>query len=225
MKIKVEIIDDIEDIIENGVSPTCLVDINDEKGHVIQEIQIQPIFERSGEVTALYSNGCIDDLTLKYDGEKYISCDLEKEFSSDIVPIFYDIDENDNAEIKEDLKEQLIDAINKALFQYYNADDDEPISDDYAHEISCARGKAFLRKYHYVVAYHLHGQLAKNSKGWDFKTFANKEDAIEFKDDFLANNMFNPNCFAELYGPDDYEEIGDFLEYNSIVKIHNFCHE
>lgn len=225
MKIEVEVIESIEEIIAGGVDPTLLVDIDDENGHVIQGIQIQPEFARCGEVTDLHSSGCRDDLTLKFDGEKYVSCELDKEFSSDIVPIFYYIDEDGNAEIKHELEEQLVNAINKAILECFVGGDEESTSANSSYEISCARGKAFLRKYPYVVAYHLHGQLAKSSKGWDFETFDNKEDSIEFRDDFLVKNMTNPNCFAKIYGLDDYEEIGDFLEYNSIVKIQNFCHE
>ena len=223
MKIEVEVIESIEEIIDGGIDPTLLVDIDDEKGHVIKEIQIQPFYGKNGEVTDLYSSGCVDDLTLKFDGEKFISCDLDKNFSSDIVPFFYDIDEDGNAKIKDELEEQLVNAINNTILQYFNDGNEESASVNPASQISSARGKAFLRKYHYVVAYHLHGQLlAKSSKGWDFETFGNKEEAIEFRDGFRARNMANPNCFAELYGPDEYEEIGDFLEYHSIVKIHNF---
>ena len=223
MKINVEIVDSVEDIIEGGIDPTCLVDIDDGKGHVIKGIQIQPEFARSGEVTDLNSSECIDDLTLNFDGEKYVSFDTDKEFSSEIVPFFYAINEDGNAEIKDELEEQLIDAINKAVFQYYNEGDEEPSSDDFAYEISCARGKSFLQKYHYVVAYNINGELAKNSIGWEFATFDTKKCAIEFKDIILEKHRNNPYCFAKCYSSDDYEEIGRYLEYNSIAKNHIFC--
>ena len=189
-------------------------EIDDENGHVLKNLILQPAYGNNNEVIDIADSYSQDDLHLTQNEDTFYSEDTQNTFDAKIVPYFYDIDEDGDAHIKEEVVELLIIELNNALCDFLKDDDNDNNNNNAStYDISISRAKKVLEKCKYVVAYNRFGRVSHNSIGWSFRIFKDKESADAFADDFCDSR--NINHYARVFKSNDFDDIEDFSYFLS----------
>lgn len=97
------------------------VNIDDEQGHVLKDVQIEPELDDDGEAVDIRSVDAEDHIRLIERDDCFVPYDpIKAEFSKNIVPFFYDFEIEDAAGnrewvMKEEVQEAVLEAINVAI--------------------------------------------------------------------------------------------------------------
>ena len=226
MKITVDCID-LGDgpLVDTDMIACFTVDLDDEEGHTVKDIQVQPAYSSCGYAYDLHSQDCQDDLILDQDGDgTFYSRDTSTEYGKN-ARYFYTYDDYyEGFVLNDDLEGLILEAINMELYKMYSDTDEVPEIPEKFHgniktAIEDARARAFFREYPYVVAANRYGHVASESIGWEFKTFQTEKEAQAYADEWYDNYYRGSQYIRVLSAADDDDvnELCRFLKYHSII--------
>ena len=200
------------------------VSLENEKGHKIEELFMQPEYSCFGKVLNLESDApdtysqvrlfkdvdSQDFYSISYDESK------DNSYDADSVAAFFDIEIDEDgdavATLKEDIQNQIINKMDMQMFRFYAGKDEKPQSDNIGREISLARAKNFLAKFPFIVAYNPYGHVSTDTMGWEFNCFDTLKEAQDFADEYDYSGTEQISVWDES----DYEEVSRFLDNRRI---------
>lgn len=182
--------------------------LEDDEGHFMDGIILQPEYGKGNDVIDIAGYNVMDDLHLTFENGVYYSEDTGNTFDAAMVPYFYDIDEDGDAHLKEEVIDLLITKLDNALYDFFQDNNDDDNSNASSYDINLARAKKLLKNCKYIVACNAYGLVSHESFGWAFRIFDDKKSANDFADEFRG--QININRYARVYEADDIDDIEDF---------------
>ena len=204
---------------ENGFGGDFSLSFDDEKGHKLENVTIQPEISRAGEITDLRLSDSVDDLTLWKDSkeEKYYS-ETRKEFKDDDfknILYFYEYDEDEEIYIiKEEVRENIYKAVNEEILMslrwFINNENDKK-----SESPSILRARIFLQDTPFIVACNRYGKCASENFGWKLYGFEGYDEASKFYDEW-EKKYYNGSEYLGFLTKENEEYIATLLEYHGI---------
>ena len=214
-----------EEIMDCGFGGSFLLSFDDEQGHELKNVTIQPEFNREGKMTDLGDCDSMDDLTLwKSPKEKKYYSATGNEFKGDDfnnILYFYESDESDDEDekeytIKEEVKEKIYKAVNEEVLSSLRwfLDDD---NDKKSESPSILRARMFLQNTPFIVACNRFGKCATENFGWRLYGFKEYDKASKFYDEWEEKYYYGSEYLGLLTKKDE-EYIASLLEYHGIEE-------